>query len=86
MTGKMIARNVDLRTQRTAKHTICTSVNRWTLLSGTWRRYGKSGWCFAGIMISLILSQNYKRPNVLLVTQWIIYSTSCHSQPKYSSI
>ncbi len=61
ITGKMIARNVDLRTQRTAKHTICTSVNRWTLLSGTWRRYGKSGWCFDGIIISLILSQNYKR-------------------------
>lgn len=38
MTGKMMAMKVDLRIQRTARQVIWTSVKRWTLLRGTWRR------------------------------------------------
>lgn len=35
ITGKMMARNVDLRIQRTARHVIWTRVKRWTRLIGT---------------------------------------------------
>lgn len=58
ITGKMMAKKVDLRIQSTARQMIWISVNRWTLLRGTWRRKEKSGWCLEGIMYNLILSQN----------------------------
>ena len=38
MTGKMMAATVDLRIQRTARQTICTSVKRWMRRNGTCRR------------------------------------------------
>lgn len=61
ITGKMMARKVDFRIQRTAKQTIWTRVKRWTRLKGTWRRKEKSGWCLAGIRYNLIRSQNWNR-------------------------
>lgn len=61
ITGKMMARKVDFKIQRTAKQTIWTRVKRWTRLKGTWRRKEKSGWCLAGIRYNLIRSQNWNR-------------------------
>lgn len=61
ITGKMMARKVDFRIQRTAKQTIWTRVKRWTRLRGTWRRKEKSGWCLGGIRYNLIRSQNWNR-------------------------
>ena len=73
ITGKMMARKVDFRIQRTARQMIWTRVKRWTRLRGTWRRKEKSGWCLGGIRYSLIRSQNWNRQQVvrLIVAQHI---------------
>ena len=43
MTGNTMAATVDFRTQRSARHRIWMKVNRCTFLSGTCRRYTRSG-------------------------------------------
>lgn len=74
ITGKMMARNVDLRIQRTARHTIWTRVKRWTRLIGTWRRKEKSGWCFGGIRYSLMRSQNWNKEKKKIFSGILLFS------------
>lgn len=65
--GKTIAALETFIIHKRPRQLIWITVKRWTFRSGTCLRYIKSGWCFAGIQKSFILSKNWK----IKKTKWL---------------
>lgn len=84
--GKTIAALETFIIHKRPRQLIWITVKRWTFRSGTCLRYIKSGWCFAGIQNSFILSNNWKinRLNWFLTTAKVGQVDIQHA-PKYDA-